>query len=94
MAELDEARGRRPHEAVHLAFAGNQPWVTTTSVELESHLAWAKAHNMRLIVMIEDKTFQLERPTPAYLDSYTPRNRAGGYTVVRWNPYVVACLNR
>ena len=31
---------------------------------------------MRLIAMIEDKTFMLERPTPAYLDAYTPRNRA------------------
>ncbi len=61
--------------------------------ELQSDLAWAKAHNMRLIAMIEDKTFKLERPTPAYLDSYTPRNRAGGYTVVRWNPYVVGRLN-
>ena len=54
--------------------------------ELQSDLNWAKAHGMRLIAMIEDKTFKLERPTPAYLDSYTPRNRAGGYTVVRWSP--------
>jgi hypothetical protein len=61
--------------------------------ELQSDLNWAKAHGMRLIAMIEDKTFKLERPTPAYLDSYTPRNRAGGYTVVRWSPYVVARMN-
>ena len=61
--------------------------------ELQSDLNWAKAHGMRLIAMIEDKTFKLERPTPAYLDSYTPRNRAGGYTVVRWSPYVVERMN-
>ena len=40
--------------------------------------------------MVEDKTFTLERPTPAYLDSLTLRNRAGGYTALRWNATVVA----
>jgi hypothetical protein len=61
--------------------------------EIASDLNWAKAHGMRLIVMIEDKTFKLERPTPSYLDKYTPRNRAGGYTLVRWNSYVVQRMN-
>ena len=57
--------------------------------EIKRDLDWASAYGMKLVVMIEDKTFKLERPTPAYLDTLTPRNRAGGYTVVRWNPTVV-----
>jgi hypothetical protein len=61
--------------------------------EIKSDLNWAAAYGMRLVVMIEDKTFVLERPTPAYLDKYTPRNRAGGFTVVRWSPYVVGRFN-
>lgn len=61
--------------------------------EVKADLAWAQAYGMKLIVMIEDKTFSLERPTPAYLDKLTPRNRAGGYTVVRWNPTVVSRMN-
>jgi hypothetical protein len=61
--------------------------------EIESDLAWANAYGMRLVVMIEDKTFVVERPNPAYLDQYTPRNRAGGYTMVRWAPYVVERMN-
>jgi hypothetical protein len=61
--------------------------------ELKADLDWAAANKVQLIAMIEDKTFKLERPTPAYLDSYTPRNRAGGYTVLRWNPYVVQRWN-
>jgi hypothetical protein len=57
--------------------------------EIRADLDWAQAYGMQLIIMIEDKTFQLERPNPAYLDSLTPRNRAGGYTMVRWSPTVV-----
>ena len=60
---------------------------------LASDLDWATANGMRLIAIIEDKTFVLERPDPAYLDAYTPRNRAGGYTVVRWNPTVITRFN-
>jgi hypothetical protein len=58
--------------------------------EIRADLDWASAYGMKLVVMIEDKTFNLERPTPAYLDSLTVRNVAGGYTAVRWNPTVVA----
>ena len=57
---------------------------------IQADLAWAQAYGMQLIIMIEDKTFKLERPNPAYLDYLTPRNRAGGYTMLRWNPTVVA----
>lgn len=61
--------------------------------EVASDLGWAAANGMRLIMIIEDKTFVPERPDPAYLDAYTPRNRTGGYTVVRWNPTVVTRFN-
>jgi hypothetical protein len=57
--------------------------------EVKADLAWAQAYGMKLVVMVEDKTFSLERPTPGYLDNLTVRNRAGGYTVVRWHPTVV-----
>lgn len=56
--------------------------------EIRSDLAWAAAYGMRLIVMVEDKSFKNVRPNPAYLDKYTLRNTRGGYTVARWNPYV------
>ncbi len=61
--------------------------------EVQSDLAWAASNGMRLIIMIEDKTFVLERPNPPYLDAYTPHNRAGGYTMVRWAPTVVTRFN-
>lgn len=61
--------------------------------EVKSDLAWCAAHGMRMIMIIEDKTFTLEKPGPAYLDKYDTRNRAGGYTVVRWNPTVVTRFN-
>jgi hypothetical protein len=57
---------------------------------IQADLNWAQAYGMQVVIMIVDKTFKLERPNPAYLDSLTPRNRAGGYTVVRWHPTVVA----
>jgi hypothetical protein len=56
---------------------------------IQADLNWAQAYGMQLIIMIEDKTFKLERPNPAYLDSLSPRNRAGGYTIVRFHPTVV-----
>ncbi|CAN5292665.1 hypothetical protein BH24PSE2_BH24PSE2_12620 [soil metagenome] len=59
--------------------------------EIASDLAFASSQGMHLIVMIEDKTFKNEKPTPVYLQGteYTRANRADGYTLVRWSPYVV-----
>ncbi len=59
--------------------------------EVASDLNFAASQGMQLIVLIEDKTFTSEKPTPAYLQgtTYTRANRAGGYTAVRWNPFVV-----
>jgi hypothetical protein len=56
--------------------------------EIRSDLAWTAAYGMRLIVMIEDKSFRPVRLTPAYLNAYSLRNSRGGYTPARWNPYV------
>jgi hypothetical protein len=56
---------------------------------IQADLNWAQAYGMQLIIMIEDKTFKLERPNPAYLDSLTPRNRTGGYTMLRFHPTIV-----
>jgi hypothetical protein len=61
--------------------------------EIRDDLAWTAAYGMRLIVMVEDKTFVPERSTPAYLDQYTVRNLTGGYTPMRWHPYVVGRMN-
>ena len=57
--------------------------------QIQTALNWAHAYGMQLVVMIDDKTFVLERPNPSYLDTLTPRNRSGGYTMLRWDPTVV-----
>lgn len=60
--------------------------------EIASDLNWAAAHGMRLIVMVEDKTFREEIPTPAYLSQYVLHNHGGGYTTLRWKPPVAAAF--
>jgi hypothetical protein len=57
---------------------------------IDADLRWAQAYGMQIVIMVVDKTFKVERPNPAYLDAVTPRNRAGGYTMLRWNPTVVS----
>ena len=61
--------------------------------EIKSDLAWAAAHGVHLIIMVEDKTFVRELPTPEDLDAYAVRNKGGGYTVVRWAPIVMTRFN-
>jgi hypothetical protein len=58
--------------------------------EIVSDLSYLAGQGMHLIVMIEDKTFVDERPTPAYLWADTKRNKPGGWTAVRWAPFVVS----
>jgi hypothetical protein len=49
---------------------------------------------MQLIIVIEDKSFKNQKPTPSYLSNeYVLPNRMGGYTAVRWAPYVVERMN-
>lgn len=60
--------------------------------EIESDLALVASQGLQLIVKIVDKTFKVNGiPTPDYLssDQYIRVNRFGGYTAVRWNPYVI-----
>jgi len=61
--------------------------------EIKSDLAWAAAHGMHLIVMIEYKTFRYEKAGPAYLDKYEGHNNLGGFSLVLWNPTVTARYN-
>lgn len=61
--------------------------------EIKSDLAWAVANGTRLIVVIEYKTFVVEKAGPAYLDSLEIRNNMGGYTLEIWSPVVVARYN-
>lgn len=61
--------------------------------ELQSDLQWAQARGVRLIAMIEDKTFTSEHATPDYLNAYSVRNSGGGYSTLRWHPYVVSRMN-
>ena len=45
--------------------------------------------DLQLVVMIEDKSFDYEMPTPAYLhDKRTVATRNRGYMAVRWDPEV------
>jgi hypothetical protein len=57
--------------------------------ELQADLQWAQARGVRIIAMVEDKTFTPDRATPEYLNAYSVRNSGGGYTTLRWNSYVV-----
>jgi hypothetical protein len=61
--------------------------------EIQSDLAWCQSYGKKLIVMIEDKTFVFEKPGPGYLDQYEIRNRVGGFTLARWNSYVISRMN-
>jgi hypothetical protein len=57
---------------------------------IESDLELIAGYGLQLVALIEDKTFVNAVPTPDYLRDRTMPNRPGGYTVVRWDPYVVA----
>ena len=60
--------------------------------QIESDLAVAASQGLQLVVMVEDKSFKNDPPpTPEYLwgEQYTRPTRTGGYTAVRYNPYVI-----
>jgi len=63
---------------------------------IEHHLQLAKSQGRRLVILVEDKTFfNNEKPTPTYLHAkFTVKNKPGGYTAVRWAPYVVTRYNK
>ena len=57
--------------------------------ELRSDQQFCAKRGVQLLPMIEDKTFRLELPLPDYLGLHCLPNQTGGYTAVRWHPYVV-----
>jgi hypothetical protein len=61
--------------------------------EVQADLAWAQSYGKQLVVYIEDKTFVDEMVGPDYLAKYSLRNRKNGFTMQRWDPYVVARMN-
>lgn len=55
----------------------------------------AERARLQLVALIEDKSFRDYFPTPEYLQAkYTLRNRSGGYTALRWDPYVDSRLRQ
>ena len=57
---------------------------------LQADLDLVASKGKTLVIIVEDKTFNGDIPTPHYLrNEYTYPNRNGGYTAIRWNPYVV-----
>ncbi len=59
--------------------------------EIQSDLNLLSGQGMKLVVLLEDKTFVSDKPTPPYLwNDYTiPTRNGGGYIAKRWDPYVV-----
>jgi hypothetical protein len=64
-------------------------------VKIAADLDIAGSNSAQLVVFIEDKSFNEEIPTPPYLqEKFTLANRAGGYTAMRWDPYVIERMNK
>jgi len=57
--------------------------------QIERDLATVSKQGAHLVVVIEDKSFTKEKPTPGYLGQYTYANNNNGFTVARWDPFVV-----
>ena len=63
--------------------------------KIAADLKIASSNKVQLVVFIEDKSFNEEPPTPPYLQvKFTLANRAGGYTAMRWAPYVIERMNK
>ena len=56
---------------------------------IASDLDAAQRAGLQLVVLIEDKTFDYQMPTPGYLhDKHTVPTRNRGYMALRWDPEV------
>ncbi len=63
--------------------------------DLRSDLDLLAGQGMRLVVFVEDKSFDGRYPTPVYLHAdHTLANHNGGYTALRWHPYVLERFRR
>lgn len=56
----------------------------------EQDLASVRAHGMRLIILIDDRSYTTKVPTPPYLAEYNKPATNGNWSTVRWDPYVAA----
>lgn len=61
---------------------------------IQGDLQLLEKHGGQLVVFLEDKSFDGKSPVPRYLDDFVLNNRHGGYTVKRWDPYVVERMKR
>jgi hypothetical protein len=61
--------------------------------KIREDLAVMEKHDAQLVVLIEDKTFSNELPTPRYLKDFTLASRKGGFTTARWDSFVTARMN-
>ena len=64
-------------------------------VGIARDLALAEQHDLRYVVMLVDKTFNGDDPSPDYLRDagLTLKNRNGGYILARWKPEYVERFN-
>ena len=61
---------------------------------IERDLETVQQAGLQLVALIQDKSFNQEVPTPAYLrDEHTLRGKRG-YTALRWDPVVVERMSR
>ncbi|MEZ4225220.1 MAG: hypothetical protein R3B13_29990 [Polyangiaceae bacterium] len=56
---------------------------------LQADVDLVSSHGATLIALVEDKSFNAEVPTPAYLSGLTKPTSKGGWTALRWHPTVV-----
>jgi hypothetical protein len=62
--------------------------------QIERDLATVERAGLQLVALIQDKSFNQEVPTPAYLrDAHTLRGQRG-YTAVRWDRIVIERMER
>jgi hypothetical protein len=78
----------------HLENGATAATATYKLAEIQSDLDWCWARGLKLIVMIQDKTFVMENPLPQYLAHKALPNRGRGYTAIRWDALVAARMQR
>ena len=62
--------------------------------QIERDLEAVGRAGLQLVALIQDKSFNEEVPTPAYLRGEHTLRGKGGYTAARWDPVVVDRMNR
>jgi hypothetical protein len=78
----------------HLEAGATATTARYTLDEIQSDLDWCWARGLKLMIMIQDKTFVMENPLPQYLAHKAVPNRGRGYTAIRWDPLVASRMSR